>query len=212
MSTTKLSLKASRPSLHWNWRLKYGGVAGTQKGRTYGLGSRNNPQRLQAGLRGEGTSRWGEGVDVVQVTAMTQLNQQLAAAEARRLEGERVMQESMKSLQAQVLSHIACGRLGVPHSPPPPLMMLISSRETVNIYDDVSTLMSLRPRAPRHSDLGNQIWQELVGVGDSCKAPTNRLNLRRHFSPNTDSPPLSGVFNLKGSGSGRVLRIPARNE
>ncbi|KAJ8558423.1 hypothetical protein K7X08_005189 [Anisodus acutangulus] len=119
----KLKLKASRPSLHLNWRLKYGVESLGHKSRTYGLGPRNNPQRIQSGLRGEGTSQPGEGVDGVQVPPMAQqiaqLNQQLAATEARRLEGERAMQESMKSLQPQVLSHIACGRFGVPRSPAP---------------------------------------------------------------------------------------------
>ncbi|KAK4349386.1 hypothetical protein RND71_032141 [Anisodus tanguticus] len=42
-----------------------------------------------------------------------------ASAEAIRLKGERATQESLKSLQTQVLSHIACGRFGVPRSPPP---------------------------------------------------------------------------------------------
>ncbi|KAJ8558065.1 hypothetical protein K7X08_004831 [Anisodus acutangulus] len=117
MSTSKLSLKASQPILQRNWRLTCGVELMGHKN------LRNNPQHLQSGLQGEGTSRQGEGIYGVQVAAMAQqiaqLNRQLAAAEARQLEGERTMQESMKSLQAQVLSHIVCGRFGVPRSPPP---------------------------------------------------------------------------------------------
>ncbi|KAK4357454.1 hypothetical protein RND71_023064 [Anisodus tanguticus] len=44
----------------------------SQNGRTYGLGPRNNFQRLQSGQRGERTSQQGEDVDGVHVTAMAQ--------------------------------------------------------------------------------------------------------------------------------------------
>ncbi|KAK4349287.1 hypothetical protein RND71_032042 [Anisodus tanguticus] len=98
-------------------------VVGSQKGKTYALGPRNNFERLQSRLRGEGTSRQGKGIDGVQVTAMAQqiikLNRQFAMAEGKRLYGERVMQESLKSLEVQVRSHIEYGCFGVPRSPSP---------------------------------------------------------------------------------------------
>ena len=83
-------------------------VGEKNKGRVYGLGSRNDIRRLQSGLVGIGSSRQAEALDGVQIAAMsdqiTKLTAALAESERRRLAEQESMNETVQQIKEQVMN------------------------------------------------------------------------------------------------------------
>ncbi|XP_047264905.1 uncharacterized protein LOC107865609 [Capsicum annuum] len=79
-------------------------AGGRQKGRTYGLGSLNELQCLEAGWAGIGSSRQAEAINGVQLAAMSQQIAQLTRAVAESIAQNEVTRKTVEELKRQMAS------------------------------------------------------------------------------------------------------------
>ena len=84
------------------WTEKVAG--GKQKGRVYGMGSRNELGRIRSGLEGIGSSRQAEAIDSVQLAAMSQQIAQLTHALTQSVAQNDITCKTVEELKKQMAS------------------------------------------------------------------------------------------------------------
>ncbi|KAM3356926.1 hypothetical protein P3S68_023640 [Capsicum galapagoense] len=99
-------LSLVQPSLHRRKLFKFGPKKWWEedKGRTYGLVSRNELQRLEVGWAGIGSSRQAEAINGVQLADMSQQIAQLTRVVAQSVAQTEVMCKTIEELKKQMVS------------------------------------------------------------------------------------------------------------